>query len=79
MNVTKAKITMRAMSKSQLAALAGAPPRTFARWLSHHQEALSAMGVSPKQRLLPPCAVKYLCEVLAIDLPEPRRITKTRP
>ena len=57
------------ISKKQLAELAGVSPRTFTRYLATRRHILDAMGISPKARLLPPQAVKYVCEDYCIDLP----------
>jgi len=58
----------KAMYKSELAEMAGVSSRTFRRWLQRHRGALEAMGVSPKTQLLPPVAVKYVCEMFCIDI-----------
>ena len=58
------------ISKHELARLAGVSDRTFCRYLSTRRHILDAMGVSPYARLLPPQAVKYVCEDYCIDLPE---------
>ena len=57
------------ISKSKLAELAGVSYRTFSRYLATRQPILSAMGISPKTKLLPPQAVRYICEDYCIDLP----------
>ena len=57
------------MYKGELADLAGVSRRTFSRFIASRQSILSAMGVTPKQQLLPPIAVKYLSEEYCIDLP----------
>jgi hypothetical protein len=59
----------RFISKSELAKLAGVSPRTFSRYIASRQHILDAMGVSPQTHLLPPQAVKYICEDYCIDLP----------
>ena len=56
------------MSKAQLAEAAGINMRTFQRWLSRHKDELSVLGVSPRDKLLPPVAVKYIAEQYGIDL-----------
>ncbi|WP_028911876.1 hypothetical protein [Prevotella sp. MA2016] len=58
------------ISKAQLAKLAGVSERTFSRYLSSRLHILERMGVSRKAQLLPPQAVKYVCEDYCIDLPE---------
>ncbi len=58
------------ISKKQLAKLAGVSDRTFSRYLQTRRHILDAMGVLPNARLLPPQAVKYVCEDYCIDLPE---------
>lgn len=57
------------ISKKKLAELAGVSPRTFTRYLASRRHILEAMGVLPNARLLPPQAVKYVCEDYCIDLP----------
>jgi len=58
------------ISKKQLAKLAGVSDRTFSRYLQTRRHILDAMGVLPNARLLPPQAVKYVCEDYCIDLPQ---------
>ena len=57
------------VSKKQLAELAGVSARTFSRYINSRRHILDAMGVKPNARLLPPQAVKYICEDYCIDLP----------
>ena len=59
----------KSISKRQLAKLAGVSERTFTRYLRTRRHILEAMGVLPNARLLPPQAVKYICEDYCIDLP----------
>ena len=59
---------MKAMSKSQLAAAAGVSIKTFQRWLVRHSEELAMLGVKPRDKLLPPVAVKFIVEQYCIDL-----------
>jgi len=59
---------MKAMYKSELAKLAGVSSRTFARYLAAHREELAKLGVSPHTRMLPPKAVRFICEDYCIDL-----------
>lgn len=56
------------MLKSELAAKAGVSPSTFKRWLHRHQKELYSLGVSPNAKLIPPNAVRYICEMYGIDL-----------
>ena len=58
------------ISKKKLAELAGVSRYTFSRYLKSRRHILEAMGVSPLARLLPPQAVKYVCEDYCIDLPQ---------
>ena len=57
------------ISKKKLAELADVSPRTFSRYLATRRHILDEMGISPKAQLLPPQAVKYICEDYCIDLP----------
>ena len=58
------------ISKKELVRLAGVSSRTFCRYLASRRHILDAMGVLPNARLLPPKAVKYICEDYCIDLPQ---------
>ena len=60
---------MQAMFKSELAKLAGVSTRTFRRYLATRRAILTAMGVSPFARKLPPQAVHYISEDYCIDIP----------
>ena len=57
------------ISKKKLAELACVSERTFRRYLATRRHILDEMGISPKAQLLPPQAVKYICEDYCIDLP----------
>ena len=57
------------MFKSELAKLAGVSNRTFRRYLATRRAILTAMGVSPFARKLPPQAVHDISEDYCIDLP----------
>ena len=59
---------MIAMTKAQLAMAAGVSVKTLQRWLSRHSEELAMLGVRPRDKLLPPVAVKYVAEQCGIDL-----------
>ena len=60
----------KAMYKYELADAAGVSPKTFSRWLKHprHAQALRDLNVPPRTRLLPPGAVRYICETFVIDI-----------
>ncbi len=58
----------RSMYRYELAAAAGVSYGTFKRWLKARRQDLSRLGVAPGSRLLPPAAVKYLCEFYCISL-----------
>ena len=60
---------MQAMYKNELAMLAGVSNRTFQRYLATRRPILTAMGVSPFARKLPPPAVRFISEDYCIDLP----------
>ena len=59
---------MIAMTKAQLAMAAGVSVKTLQRWRSRHSEELAMLGVRPRDKLLPPVAVKYVAEQFGIDL-----------
>ena len=60
----------RFISKRELARLAGVSYRTFQRYIASRQHVLQEMGISPRTQLLPPRAVRFVCEDYCIDLPE---------
>ena len=55
---------MRAMYKSELAAYAGVSTGTLRRWLMPYRQELNEIGVKPKDQLLSPKAVKFICDQL---------------
>ncbi|MCQ2238043.1 MAG: DUF4248 domain-containing protein [Bacteroidaceae bacterium] len=59
---------MKRMLKKELAQCAGVSMRTFSRWLSGEAEQLKVLGVQPKDRLLTPKAVRYICEKFDIEV-----------
>ena len=61
-------MSYKAMYKNELARAAGVTSDTFRRWLQSDRAALQAMGVTPRQHILPPVAVRYLCEKYDIDI-----------
>ena len=58
----------KAMYKYELAAAAGVSPSTLRNWLRDDKPALRAMGVRDSNRLLPPVAVKYICDKYCIHI-----------
>ena len=59
---------MKSMSKAQLADAAGVSMKTLQRWLSRHSDELAILGVRPRDKVLPPVAVRYVAEQYGIDL-----------
>jgi len=60
---------MKSMTKYELAQAAGVSAATFRRWLQTDTEFLTANGIKPRTKVLPPKVVKYLCEKYCIDIP----------
>lgn len=59
---------MKSMLKSELADRAGVSLSTFGRWLKRHTETLERMGVYPRTKVVPPLAVRFICEEYGIDV-----------
>lgn len=59
---------MKAMYKNELAAYAGVSTKTLRRWLEPYREELVQLGMRPKDQLVNPCALKFICEKLSIDV-----------
>ena len=61
---------MRAMTKSELAQAAGVSYATFARWMQdpHLQAKLASFKLKHQQHILPPGAVKIICEHYVIEI-----------
>ena len=59
---------MKSMTKAQLADAAGVSVKTLQRWLSRHSDELAMLGVRPRDKVLPPVAVRYVAEQYGIDL-----------
>jgi len=55
------------MFKYELAAAAGVSRQTLRRWLKSDREVLARMGVGGRTKLLPPAAVRYLCDKYDIN------------
>ena len=61
---------MKSTYKFELANAAGVNYRTFQRWLSRNQKRLMELGARPRQKLLPPKVVEWICREYGIDLPQ---------
>ena len=61
---------MRAMSKSEIAERAGVSIWTLRRWLNEPRmrQQLAPFQLKPKQQLLPPGAVKIICDHYVIEI-----------
>lgn len=59
---------MRAMSKQELADRAGVGRITMQKWIKPFQKQFDEWGISRKAKLLPPKAVKLLCDYYCIDV-----------
>ena len=60
-------VTYTSKSKYEMADLAGTTTKTFSKWLRPFRTELRQMGVSDRAKILPPQAVQFICEHLAID------------
>ena len=58
----------KSMYKCELADAAGVSRQTFYNWTLTDQDILELMGVARNAKMLPPCAVQYLCEKYQIFL-----------
>ncbi len=61
---------MKSAYKYELADAAGVNYRTFQRWLSRNKDKLVELGARPRQQLLPPKAVEWICREYGIDYPD---------
>ena len=52
----------KSMYKNELADAAGVSRSTFYRWIRNDRQVLLSMGVASTCHLLPPHAVRYICE-----------------
>ncbi len=59
---------MKSMSKSELADRAGVTVQTLMNWCRRFDTELSAMGMLPNAKVLPPHIVKFITEKFAIDV-----------
>ena len=56
---------MKSKLKSEIAYACGMSRNTFGRWYALHKPEIVKLGVNPNARLLPPKAVRYICEELS--------------
>ncbi len=61
---------MKAKSKSELAELAGVSVGTLVNWFKPHMTELTALGLKPHMRVLPPKVVKFIADTYDIDITE---------
>ena len=64
---------MKAMSKQQLADAAGVSVKVLMNWCRPFRKEFEAMGLKPRDRVLPPRLVKLIAERLCIDIKGCRR------
>ena len=57
---------MKSKMKFEIAMAAGMSDVTLKRWLHSHRMNLQMLGVRPRQKLLPPKAVEYICHELGL-------------
>lgn len=58
----------KAMYRYELANAVGVSERTLRVWLKNDKKKLQQLGVTDKNRLLTPAAVKFICEKYVIEL-----------
>ena len=56
------------IGKSELADRAGVTVQTLMNWCRRFDDELSAMGMLPNAKVLPPHIVKFIAEKFAIDV-----------
>lgn len=58
------------MTKNQIASAAGVSAKTFRRWITQrdYQHMKDCWGIDKNTKVLPPAAVKYLCDRFCITL-----------
>ncbi len=59
---------MKSMSKSELADRAGVSVNTLMNWCKPFRQELSAMGMLPNAKVLPPRIVKFITDKFCIDV-----------
>ena len=69
---------MKAMTKTQLASLAGVSVATFSSWLKPIEGELAAMGYQPGKRCIPPHVVQHLAERFCIDVEPSTKYTANK-
>lgn len=62
-------MTMKKLSKTEFANIAGVSEKTVQRWCVQHRENLKKLFTPPKAKKLHPLAVKYLSQHYCVDLP----------
>ena len=67
-NVNLKLKNMKAMSKSELADRAGVSVNTLMSWCKPFQQELTAMGMLPNAKVLPPHIVQFIIEKFCIDV-----------
>ncbi|MBO6188301.1 MAG: hypothetical protein J6O23_07320 [Prevotella sp.] len=56
------------MTKQQIAQAAGVTVKTLMNWCQPYSQELTAMGLRPGMRVLPPHIVKWIANHFCIDL-----------
>ena len=59
---------MKSMLKKELADAAGVSVKTLMTWLEPQRQELERLGMRPNAKLQPPKVVKYIVEVLSLEL-----------
>ncbi len=67
MQSTSTDFLLRAMTRQELAQLAGVSERTLRRWIHRSHQQLIALGYQPSQRKLPPRVVRLLMDFYGIE------------
>lgn len=62
------QIFLRAMTRQELAQLAGVSERTLRRWIQRSHQQLIASGYQPSQRKLSPRVVRLLMDFYGIEM-----------
>ena len=59
---------MKAMSKQQLAEIAGVTTKNLMSWCEPFQKELEKMGMQPHMKVLPPHIVRFIADKFCIDV-----------